>query len=159
MALIWPKHGPNMVLLIEHNIDMSLGPISLNPESFSSLVCIQSQLQVRLVNYPLTNTRTLVSLELSPYGGQLKTLTENSQEEAIKIINRNIREVINHINKARIVKLTNSNFPKDAKTLKNIYNETQYNNSCNNWISNEIGINDYYEMYSDDEGKIEKTKP
>ena len=36
MALIWPKHGPNMVLLIGNN--MSLGPISLNPESFISLV-------------------------------------------------------------------------------------------------------------------------
>ena len=42
MALIWPKHGPNMVLLIGNNIDMSLGPISLNPESFISLVCLES---------------------------------------------------------------------------------------------------------------------
>ena len=33
MALIWPKHGSNMVPLIEHNIDMSIGPISLSPES------------------------------------------------------------------------------------------------------------------------------
>ena len=41
MALIWPKHGPNMVLLIEYNIDMSLGPISLSPESFISLVCLE----------------------------------------------------------------------------------------------------------------------
>ena len=85
-------------------------------------------------------------------------MTENSKEEAIKIINKNIREVINHNNKARIVNFTNTNFPKDAKTLKNIYNETQYNNSCNNWISNEIEINDYYEIHSDDEGKIKKTK-
>ena len=42
MALKWPKHGPNMVLLIEHNIDKSLGPISLIPESFISLVYIES---------------------------------------------------------------------------------------------------------------------
>ena len=42
MALIWPKHGPNMVILIEHNIDMSLVPISLSPESFITLVCLES---------------------------------------------------------------------------------------------------------------------
>ena len=42
MALIWPKHGPNMVLLIKYNIDMSLGPIILNPENFSSLVYLES---------------------------------------------------------------------------------------------------------------------
>jgi len=41
MALIWPKHGPNMVHLIEHNIDMSLGPISLITESFISLICLE----------------------------------------------------------------------------------------------------------------------
>ena len=56
MALIWSKHGPNMVLLMGHNIGMSIGPISLSPESFISLVCLESQLQVRLVNYPLTDT-------------------------------------------------------------------------------------------------------
>ena len=49
MALIWPKHGPNIVLLIEHNIDMSLGPISLDPESFMSLERLESELKVRLV--------------------------------------------------------------------------------------------------------------
>ena len=42
MAQIWRKHGPNMVLLIEQNIDMSLGPIGLSPESFISLVCLES---------------------------------------------------------------------------------------------------------------------
>ena len=42
MALIWSKHGPNMVLLIGHIIDMSIGPISLSPESFISLVCLES---------------------------------------------------------------------------------------------------------------------
>ena len=55
MDLIWPKHGPNMVLLIKHNIDMSLGPICLSPESFISLVSLESQLKVRLVNCPLTD--------------------------------------------------------------------------------------------------------
>ena len=42
MALIWPKHGPNMVPLIEHNIDMFLGPMILSPESFISEVCLES---------------------------------------------------------------------------------------------------------------------
>ena len=58
MALIWPKYGPYIVPLIEHNIDMSLVPISLSPESFITLVCLDSYLQVRLVNYLLTNTLT-----------------------------------------------------------------------------------------------------
>ena len=40
MVLICPKHGPNMVFLTEYNIDMSLGPISLSPESFMSLVSL-----------------------------------------------------------------------------------------------------------------------
>ena len=55
-------------------------------------------------------------------------MTENSQEEAIKIINKNIREVINHNNRTKIDKITNSNFPNKARTLKGIYNESQYNN-------------------------------
>ena len=42
MALIWPKHGPNMVPLIGNNIDMSLDPISLNPDSFITLVWLES---------------------------------------------------------------------------------------------------------------------
>ena len=42
MALIWSKHEPNMVLLIGHNIGMSIGPISLGPESFISLVCLEN---------------------------------------------------------------------------------------------------------------------
>ena len=42
MAQIWPKHGLNMVLSIGYNIDKSLGPISLIPESFISLVYIES---------------------------------------------------------------------------------------------------------------------
>ena len=42
MALLLPKCIPDMVIPIEHNIDMSFGPISLNPESFMSLVCLES---------------------------------------------------------------------------------------------------------------------
>jgi len=42
MAKTWPKHGPNMVLLIGNNIDMFLGPIILNPESFINLVWLES---------------------------------------------------------------------------------------------------------------------
>ena len=42
MVLVWPKYGPNMVPLIEHNIDMSLSQISLSPESFISLVYLES---------------------------------------------------------------------------------------------------------------------
>ena len=42
MAQLWPNNGSNMVLLIGHNIDMCLGPISRNPESFISLVCLES---------------------------------------------------------------------------------------------------------------------
>ena len=56
MAPLWPKHGPNMVLLTSHNLDMSLGPISLSPESIISLVCLESKLQVGLVNCGLTDT-------------------------------------------------------------------------------------------------------
>ena len=100
--------------------------------------------------------QTLSELHSRLYKGE-KTLTENSQEEAIKIINKNIREVINHNNRTKIVKLTNCNFPNNARTLKSIYNESQYNNSCN-WISKEIATNDYYEIHSHDEGKISKTK-
>ena len=42
MALLWSKHGPYMVLLFGHNIDMSLGLISFSPESFISLLCLES---------------------------------------------------------------------------------------------------------------------
>ena len=42
MALIGPKEGPNIVLPIKHNLNMSPGPISLSPESFISLVCLES---------------------------------------------------------------------------------------------------------------------
>ena len=42
MALKWPKHGPNMVLLIEYNIDMTLFTTSLSPESLISLACLES---------------------------------------------------------------------------------------------------------------------
>ena len=42
MALIWLKHGPNMVLLIEYNIDMALVTTSLSPESGISLACLES---------------------------------------------------------------------------------------------------------------------
>ena len=49
------KHGPNMVLLIGHYIDMSLGPIRITPESFISLAGLKNKLQVRLVKCGLTN--------------------------------------------------------------------------------------------------------
>ena len=74
MDLIWPKHGPNMVLLIKHNIDMSLGPICLSPESFISLVSLESQLKVRLVNCPLTDRQmdTTNSRVVPHWGGNKK---------------------------------------------------------------------------------------
>ena len=100
--------------------------------------------------------QTLSELHSRLYKGE-KTLTENSQEEAIKIINKNIREVINHNNRTKIVKITNSNFPNKTKTLKEFFNESQYNVSCN-WINKEIATNDYYEIHSHDEGKTSKTK-
>ena len=83
MALIWPKHGPNMVILLGHNIDMSLGPISLSPESFISLVCLESQLQVRLVKWPQTHTLTdwlkdTIISRVVPLWGQLKIYTNKS---------------------------------------------------------------------------------
>ena len=64
--------------------------------------------------------QTLSELHSMLYKGE-KTLTENSQEEAIKIINKNIRELINHNNRTKIVKLKNSNFPNNARTLRGIY--------------------------------------
>ena len=104
---------------------------------------------------------TLISQTLSELHSRLykgdKILTQNSQEEAIKIVNRSIREVINHNNKTKIVKITNSNFPNKTKTLKEFFNESQYNVS-GNWINKEIATNDYYEIHSHDEGKISKTK-
>ena len=42
MALLWPKHGPNMVLLIEYNIDMALVTTSLTPESFTRIAGLES---------------------------------------------------------------------------------------------------------------------
>ena len=76
MAPIWLKHGPNMVLLIGHNIDMSMGPISLSPESFISLACLESHLQVRVVNYPLTYSLTDTSISrVVPLWGATKNST------------------------------------------------------------------------------------
>ena len=101
-------------------------------------------------------SQTLSELHSRLYKGE-KILTQNSQEEAIKIVNRSIREVINHNNRTKIVKITNSNFPNKTKTLKEFFNESQYNVSCN-WINKEIATNDYYEIHSHDEGKTSKTK-
>ena len=42
MALIRSIHGPNMVILIGHNIDMSTGPINLSTESFISLESLEN---------------------------------------------------------------------------------------------------------------------
>ena len=40
-ALKWPIYGPDMIIPIEHNMDMSLRPI---PKSFNSLACLVTRM-------------------------------------------------------------------------------------------------------------------
>ena len=49
MPLNMAKTWPNIVNPVGHNIDKSLGLFRFSPENFTSLVCLELYLQVRLV--------------------------------------------------------------------------------------------------------------
>ena len=72
MALLWPKYEANMVLLIRHNLNISIGPIRLGSESFIGLACIKIYSEINYLNYHKhmdTQMYTVVSR-----GGNLTTL-------------------------------------------------------------------------------------
>ena len=51
MALLWPKYEANIVLLIRHNLHISIGPIRLGSESFIGLACIEISQKLDYLNY------------------------------------------------------------------------------------------------------------
>ena len=44
MVPTWSKHGPDMVLMSRHSVDISLRPCLLSVENFSALACLEVKL-------------------------------------------------------------------------------------------------------------------
>ena len=58
MAVIFPKYEPYRVLLIIHNLDISMGPIRLGSESFIGLACIKIYSKIKSVELLQTHGHT-----------------------------------------------------------------------------------------------------